>query len=143
MRSRRSLVLWMPPRDSAAVHVKGLAELQRDLKRMQPAARREITRALKGGAQEVARAAGPLAARRSGRLQASFKPGASLMQGYVRSRLPYAAVQEFGGVIRPKGAPVTIEAHPAATRALELKQDKVIDSIGDAIERVALQHGWS
>jgi phage gpG-like protein len=131
------------PRSSDAVRIEGLRELQRSLKAIQPDARREITRTLKDSARDVSRAAGPLAAHSSGRLSQSFKPGASMMQGYVKSRLPYAAVQEFGGTIRPKGAPVEIQPHPAATRALEMQQDSIIDKIGDALERVASRHGWN
>jgi hypothetical protein len=129
--------------DSDAVHIDGLRDLQRDLRRLAPDARRDITRALKEGAKTIAVASAPLAARRTGALARSFRPGASMMQGYVRSRLPYAAVQEFGGTIRPKGAPVEIQPHPAATRALQLKEEQVVDHIGDALERVALKHGWS
>jgi phage gpG-like protein len=110
---------------------------------MQPDVRREVSRALKEGAVVVARASGPLAARRTGALAGSFKPGASQMKAYVRSRLPYAGVLEYGGTIKPKGAPVVIKAHPAATLALERNQEKIVDHIGDAIERVASTHGWS
>ena len=125
-----------------AVRVEGLAELRKDLRAMQPDARREVTKALKEGAQLVARAARPLAARRSGALAGSFRPGAAGNTAYVRSRLPYAAVQEFGGVIRPKGGVVNIEPHPAATQALHDKEEQIVDRIGDAIETVARRHGW-
>jgi hypothetical protein len=133
----------MASRLQGAVRVDGLRDLQRDLKALDPDVRREVTKALKEGADVVARATGPLAARRTGKLAGSFKPGASQMQAYVRSRLPYAGVLEYGGVIKPKGAPVTITAHPAATLALKRNEEKIVDHIGDAIERVASKHGWS
>lgn len=133
----------MPPRSQDAVRIDGLRDLQRDLRAIAPEARREVTKALKSGAEVIARATGPLAARKTGKLAASFQPGASMMQGYVRSRLPYAGVLEYGGVIRPKGAPVEIQAHPAATLALQRNEEKIVDSIGDALERVASRRGWT
>ena len=125
-----------------AVRVEGLAALQKDLRQMQPAAKREVTKALKEGAKVVAAASGPLAARRSGKLAGSFRAGAAGNAAFVRSRLPYAAVQEFGGVIRPKGAPVVIKAHPAATRALKANEDSIVEKVGDAIDDVAGRFGW-
>jgi Bacteriophage HK97-gp10, putative tail-component len=133
----------MSSRSAGAVRIDGLRDLQRDLKAFAPDARRDVTRALKEGAGEVARAAGPLSAWRSGKLAGSWRPGASTMKGYVRSRLPYAGVIEYGGTIRPKGAPVEIKAHPAGTRALQLKEDGIVEKVGDALMRVAARHGWS
>jgi hypothetical protein len=132
----------MPARSSGAVRIEGLTGLQRDLKHLVPTARRDITAALKEGAVEVARAAGPLSAHRSGALAGSWRPGASMMQGFVKSRLPYAGVLEYGGTIRPKGAPVVIKAHPAGTRALAAKEEKIVERVGDAIDRAAVKHGW-
>lgn len=125
-----------------AVRVEGLRDLQRDLKVMQPQARREITKALKEGAGLVQRAAGPLTARRTGKLAGSWRASATQMSASVRNRELYAGVQEFGGVIRPKGAPVTIKAKPAGTRALEANEDRIVERVGDAIEDVARRLGW-
>lgn len=132
----------MLSRSAGAVRIDGLRDLQRDLKALAPDARRDITRALKEGAQEVSRAARPLTARRTGKLAGSWRPGATQMKGFVKSRIPYAGVQEYGGVIRPKGAPVTIKAHPAGTRALQLKEDSIVEKVGDAIMAAATKHGW-
>lgn len=125
-----------------AVHIEGLAELRRDLRKMQPAARREVTRAMKPAAELVRKTAVPFTARRSGDLAGGWRAGAAGNKAYVRNRLPYAGVVEFGGTIRPKGAPVVIRAHPAATRALELKQEQIVDLVADAIDNVAQRHGW-
>ncbi len=125
-----------------AVRIEGLAELRRDLRRMQPDARKEVTRALREGAVVVAAASGPLAKRRTGRLAQSFRPGASGNSAFVRSRLPYAAVQEFGGTIAPRGTPITIRPQPAVTRALELTEERIVDKVGDAIDEVARRNGW-
>lgn len=125
-----------------AVRIEGLASLRRDLRAMQPAARKEVTKALKEGAKIVAQASGPLAARKTGTLAGSFKAGAAGNSAFVRSRVPYAAVQEFGGTIKPKGTPFTIRANPSVTRALELKEDAIVEKVGDAIDVVARRHGW-
>jgi phage gpG-like protein len=125
-----------------AVRIEGLAELRRDLRKMQPDTLKEMRGELKAAAAIVAVASRPLAAHRSGALAASFRPGTAGNTAFVRSRLPYAAVHEFGGTIRPKGAPITIKPHPAPTRALEAAADRIVDSIGDGIERVAGRNGW-
>ena len=125
-----------------AIRVEGLAQLRKDLRDMQPDARKEVTRALKEGATLVAKASGPFAARKTGKLAGSFRAGASGNTAFVRSRVPYAGVQEFGGTIRPKGAPVKIRANPAATRALERNEERIVDKVGDAIMAVAARHGW-
>ena len=109
---------------------------------MQPDARREITKKLKVGAAIVATAARPLARRKTGKLAAGYRPGASGNSAFVRNRVPYAGVHEFGGTIAPKGTAFQIKAHPAASRALELNADRIVDSIGDGLDEVAARHGW-
>lgn len=125
-----------------AVRIEGLRDLQRDLKHLEPAARREVTRSLKQGAEVVARAAGPLTASRTGTLAGGFRASASMMRATVRSPVPYAGVQEVGGVIRPKGSPVRIKAHPAATLALERNEERIVDALGDAVMDAAARLGW-
>lgn len=125
-----------------AIRIEGLTDLRRDLRAMGPDARKEVTTALKAGAVVVAAASGPLAARRSGKLAASFRAGAAGNSAFVRSRLPYAAVVEFGGRIAPRGTPIQIRPHPAATRALATKEDQIVEKVGDAIDAVASRYGW-
>lgn len=126
-----------------AIRVEGLADLRRDLRAMGAKAEgRGLTRALRAGAQEVAVAASPLAPRRSGDLAKSYRAGAAGTRAYVRSRLPYAAVQEFGGTIAPRGTPITIQPRTAVTRALRAKEDAVVDRLADALDDLARQHGW-
>jgi phage gpG-like protein len=126
-----------------AVRIEGLADLRRDLREMHPDVRREVTKALKEGATVVARAAGPHARKgETGKLADSFRPGAAGNAAFVRSRLPYAAVHEFGGVIRPRGVPITIRAQPAATRALADKEESIVEKVGDALDGVFSRHGF-
>jgi hypothetical protein len=126
-----------------AVRVEGLADVRTSLRKLERTGeRKEVTRALKEGAQLVARTAGPFAPKRSGKLAASYRAGASGNSAFVRSRLPYAGVQEFGGTIRPKGSPVVIRAQPAVTRALASKEDAVAEKVGDALDAVFRAAGW-
>ena len=128
---------------SEAIRIEGLAELRRDLKRMQPDTLKEVRGALKDAAGEVATAARPLAHRHTGRLAASYRAGTSGNAAVVRSSLRYAALQEFGGRIAPKGTPFRVKANPAVTRALGSNEERIVDQIGDAIDKVAARHGWS
>ena len=126
-----------------AIRVEGLADVRSSLRKLERTGeRKEVTRALKEGATVVATTARPFAARRTGKLAASFRPGASGNSAFVRSRLPYAAVQEFGGTIRPKGTAITIKAQPAVTRALESKEEAIAEKVGDALDAVFRAAGW-
>jgi hypothetical protein len=136
-----------------AVRIEGLAALRRDLRGMTADVRRDVRLALKGGAELVARDAGPLAARGTRpipadrrprtRLADSFRAGTSGDVAVVRSRLAHAGVHEFGGTISPRGTPIKIKATPAATRALERNEERIVDAVGDAFDAVALRHGWT
>jgi hypothetical protein len=126
-----------------AVRVEGLAALRKDLRKLEHSDQaREVTKALKEGAGLVATTARPFTARSTGKLAAGWRAGTAGNTAFVRNRVPYAGVQEFGGTIRPKGAPVKIKAHPAATRALEDKEERIVDLVGDAIDVLAAKHGW-
>lgn len=121
----------------------GLRDLMRDLRTMGDRdGPRAVRSGLREGARVVSTAAGPKAPVRSGRLAASYRPGATSTKAFVRSRLPYAAVHEFGGVIRPKGAPITIRPSRPIHEAFDEKSENVIDVIGDQLEDAARRHGW-
>lgn len=126
-----------------AIRVEGLADVRSSLRKLDNMdTRREVTRALKAGATIVATTARPNAPRRSGRLAASYRAGAAGNTAFVRSRLPYAGVQEFGGVIRPKGAPITIRPRGAVTRVLVSKEDAIVERVSDALDDVFRSAGW-
>jgi phage gpG-like protein len=125
-----------------AVRIEGLADLRRDLRQSAPEVRRDVTRALKQGAIVVAATAAPLTARRTGKLAGAWRPGAAGNNAFVRNRVPYAGVQEFGGTISPKGTPFTIKPHPAGTRALQLREEAIVDAVGDAVMGVFERHGF-
>jgi phage gpG-like protein len=129
-------------RDPGAVRVEGLRELRRDALLMEPAVGKELRTVIKSAAQVVAEEARVLAPRKTGLLAASIRATTSGDRGVVRSPLPYAAVQEYGGTIRPAGVPIHIKRHEFVARALDRQRDKVIDALGDGIERAAARNGW-
>jgi len=63
-------------------------------------------------------------------------------QGIVRSPLPYAPVQEYGGTIHPRGAPVRIKRHEFVTGALESERDKVVEVLAAGLDKVFRSQGW-
>jgi hypothetical protein len=125
-----------------AVRVEGLADLRRDLRKMQPAALKEIRDVLKHSAEIVAVEARARAPRLTGKLAASIRPGTAGNSAVVRSRLPYAVVHEFGGTIRPRGAPIRIKRREMVTGALAHRQDAIVRALADGIDRAAARNGW-
>src|SRR5436190_13452137 len=125
----------MPARDTA-VRVEGLAELRRDLRRMQPDTLKEVREVLKHSAEIVAANARTRAPRQTGKLAASIRAGTAGNSAVVRSRLPYAAVHEFGGTIRPKGAPILIKRREMVTGALASRTEAIVDALADGIDPV-------
>ena len=130
------------PGGGVRVEVEGLAKLRRDLRRMQPAALKEIRGVLRDAAGVVAADAARNAPRLTGALAKSIRPGTSGNRAFVRSRLPYAGVHEYGGRISPQGTPISIKRSAFIARAIEAKQEQIVDELGDGIERVATKHGW-
>jgi phage gpG-like protein len=126
----------------AQVRTEGLAELRRDLKRLDPLIDKELRDAIKDAADKVAVTAGALAPRDSGALQQSIRPFVSGANASVGSTLPYAGVLEFGGTISPRGVPITIKGTGFVGRAVEDHADELVEDIGDGIERAASRAGW-
>lgn len=125
-----------------AVRVDGLRELRRDLRKQQPDTLKQLRLAVKAAAEIVAVRARARAPQRSGRLAKSIRAGTSGDKGVVRSRLPYAGVHEFGGVIRPKGAPIQIRRSAMVYGALDSERDRVVEALADGIDRAARRNGW-
>lgn len=132
----------MPRSGDFAVKVEGLAELRRDLRRLEPAALKEIQGTLKGAVNVVAREAALLAPRRTGEYAASFRPYTRGNRAGVRSTWPGAGVHEYGGTIRPRGTPILIRRSAPITRAAERQMDTVVQELGDGIEQAARSTGW-
>lgn len=124
------------------VEVQGLKALRASLRAVDRGALREVQKVTKAAAQIVAEEAGRNAPRRSGRLSASLRGTTQGASGIVRSPLPYANVQEYGGTIHPRGAPITIKRSAYVHRALDAKADQVGRALADGFDRLARAQGW-
>lgn len=127
---------------AAKVRVTGLRELRRDLKKLPGQSNRELSKELREAVLPVVVRAKALAPRRTGALVASLKPFALGTRAGVRSRLPYAPVQHWGGTISPLGTPIRIRRTEFITRAIDEMDDRIVDELGDAVERAAKKLGW-
>jgi hypothetical protein len=124
------------------VQVKGLAELRRDLRRLDREMLGEVRDTLKRGADIIARDAASLAPRRTGALAASYRAFTRGNLAGVRSNLPYAGVVEYGGTISPRGVPILFQRSAPVTRAAERQADSVAREVADGIDKAALRSGW-
>jgi hypothetical protein len=125
-----------------AIEVEGLQQLRRALRAIGKDAQREGQTVIREAAQIVASQARLNAPRRTGRLRDSIRGTTSGAKGVVRSPLPYAKVHEYGGVIRPRGAPIEIQRSAFVGRAIDSKADAVVEMLADGIDRVARRHGF-
>lgn len=121
-----------------AVRIDGLAGLRKDLRAMAPDVLPEVREALREGAAIVAvrgavnapRGSRPIPASRRPRvrLAASLRPGTSGNAAVVRSRAAYGLkIERSTGFL---------------SRALAESEDRIVESIGDSIDRLAVKHGW-
>jgi hypothetical protein len=126
------------------VHILGLREFRRDLRRLGDGgvANREMSTALKVGLGPVLARARGNAPRRTGALAESLRPFATGLRTGIRSRLPYAGVQHWGGTISPRGAPIEIRRTEFITRAIGAREEFIVDDLGNAVETAAKKTGW-
>lgn len=125
------------------VLTEGIKELRRDLKAIDKALPRELTKALKTAAEEVLPIARALAPRRSGRLAASLRASGASNRASIRSKLPYANAVHWGtGARIGKPGPHNIAASKFVVRAVDQRRDQVVDTLGDAIDDLAKRHGF-
>lgn len=132
----------MAARNETAVRIDGLAKLRRDLRDLDKDALKELRLVLKSAADEVAREASATAPRRTGNLARSYQPFTRGNVAGVRSKLPYAGVVEWGGTIRPRGVPIEFQRRQPIGRALERRQDQIIEKVADGIDDIARRNGW-
>jgi hypothetical protein len=134
-----------------AFEVKGLKELRAELKAAADAAPREVTKALKVGAVEVAARAAVLAPQgKTGRLKADARPYATARAAGVRFTLPYAPVQEFARTWQrtTKGGQQAVHytkpgrAPRFAYKAVEELADKLMDETFARLVDILKLHGW-
>lgn len=133
----------MPDRDTG-LRVEGLREFRRDLKRLSPELDRELAKEIKSAAQTVAREAraDPRTPRRTGRYANSIRVYAAKGGASVGSRLPQAGVLHWGGTIRPRGVPIEFPRRAVIFDAAERQSPRLVEDVGDAVERAARKAGW-
>lgn len=129
----------MPVR-TRSVRVKGLSDLQRAFRRIGAQAGPEIrARLLRITAPAAADARAKLTARSKnptgGRI--TFRPYSRQRSAGIRSTHPGAGVNEWGGTIRPRGTPITIEGKHAMVDAVEARHDQAERELGDLIDDLA------
>jgi phage gpG-like protein len=126
----------------ARVRTQGLAELRRDMRRLEPLVDRELRESIKEAAGKVAVTAGALAPRDSGALAHSIRPFVSGARASIGSTLPYAGVVHWGGEIRPRGVPIRFERTEFISRAVDDHADELVEDIADGVDRAARRAGW-
>ena len=104
---------------------------------MRPEVLREVRDVLKDAAGVVALRAKENAPMRTGNLAGSIRAGTAGNTAFVRSRLPQAAVHEYGGAIYPRGSVVRIKRSAFIGRAIGETRDEIFDRLGDGVEDVA------
>lgn len=60
----------------------------------------------------------------------------------VYTRAPHGGVHEFGGTIRPKGAPIKIEKSEPIYGAIAEKTNEIEDQLGGLLDGIAAAHGF-
>ena len=119
---------------TAAVKVEGLVEFQRALRAADKKLPRELGAGNKQVAEIVAKEARKRAPNRSGRLAKSIKGAKQQRRAVVQagspSRVPYAAVQEFGWPARG------IAPQPYLYPAIADTREEVEEAYGDMIDRL-------
>ena len=124
-----------------AIQVDGLKELRRDLKKLGKEAQKELRVALKAGAEMAVPAAQSLAPKRSWELAGSIKSGTSGAKAFIGSKLPYAAVHQWGGRVG-RNKSVQIQPKHYLTKAVEETAPRIMDHIEDEIGNLARRLGW-
>jgi phage gpG-like protein len=132
----------MARQQGVTVEIQGLRELRKDFRLLGGTANRELSKELKQALLPIVASAKAATPQRSGRLAASLRPFAAGLKVGVRSGLPYANVVHWGGTIEPRGVPIAFPRTEFITRAVDERDDRIVDDMGDAIEQAARRHGW-
>ena len=124
------------------VRVEGLREFRRDLKKLEPEVAKELRRDIKDVAGRVASEAAARAPKRTGAYARSIRPYVTARGASVGSRLPQAGVLHWGGTIRPRGVDITFRPRPVVSEALDRQANRIVEDLGDAVEKAARRAGW-
>ena len=131
------------------VHVVGLAEVRQSLRLLDRDAARDMQKGLRVAMKPVTSQAKTFAPHRSGKLAGSLRPFAAGNSVGVRSRLPYANVQHWGGSTGrghkpgvPWSGSIFVRPTFFVSEAIRRNEDKIVDAVGDVIEQHAMKMGW-
>lgn len=125
-----------------AVRIEGYSQFRRDLRAIDRDLDKDLRASLKKAVErEVLPAAKALTPVRTGKLRESLKARASGNRVAVDSRLPYANVQHWGGNVG-RGKATHVRGTLFASRAVDARQEKIVDVVGDGIEDLARRHGF-
>lgn len=128
--------------DPPAVHVKGLAEFRRDVKRVDAEVNKQLARDLREGAQETLEEGRAVAPRLTGKLAGSLRLSVTTRQVAIYSNLPYAGLLHWGGTIRPRGVPITFKRTEFLSDPVERNADKIAERVAESVEDAARATGW-
>lgn len=131
------------------IDTRGLRELRRDLKRLEPEVAKELRVAIRDAVKPVQATGRQLAPRRSGKLAGSLRISVTAKGAAIGSRLPYAGLQHWGGSTGkghkprvPWSGSVIIEPSLFLSRALEQHEARIVEELGDAVKTAAKKVGW-
>jgi hypothetical protein len=80
----------------------------------------------------------PLSRRPRVRLADSYRASTSGAKGIVRSALAHAPIVEY----RRSGTPAQMRNTAPVGRALEAKEDAVVEALAEGFDRLAKRNGW-
>jgi hypothetical protein len=127
--------------DDLTIRVQNLNQFRRDVKRADRTVAKELQAELGEVAKDVAREATSIAPRgQTGALAGGYRGVALGGKGVVRNRVFYSRFIEFG--FRPGGGSRFVEGQHPIGRAIERREDQIVEDLGDAIENAALKLGW-
>lgn len=124
-----------------AIEVQGLKDLRRDLRKVDKEAVKELRITIRDASRIVAKEASTLAPSRTGALAGAYRGTTSGTKGIVRNRLLYSRFIEFG--FHPGGGSRLVPGQEPIGRALENREQDVIEALGDGIDKAAKRSGWS
>ena len=125
-----------------AVRTRGLAKLNRSFGKIDREMRKDSVRELREIAKKVRGTARGLAPVRTGKLAGSLRYSASNRGATIQSKLPQAAPLEYGGVIAPRGTPITLPRHRFVGRAIRQDARQIEEQLGDVFDRIARGEGF-
>jgi hypothetical protein len=123
-----------------AVYVQDLGKFRSALKRADKTIAKELQSELRDVSRKVAAEASALAPRRTGKMADAYRGVAVGNKGLVRNPVFYSRFIEFG--FHPRGGSTEVPGQNPIGRAIEHQEDRIVDGVGDAVEKAAVRMGW-